>query len=192
MLDICPSPSILVTERFVHANSLVAARDRTEKVVDRVKRKAPTQGSGYARLLHAIARRVFSTMRAAALLVALVPAIIRAASVPARAIPRVIQGGMGARISSWKLARAVASRGEARARTGSYTHLHAALGACAPASLDRLRSCRLTRSHPARQLGITSGVAMDVIMVRELQQGDPAGIWRRALAGGGARRGGGV
>ena len=58
-------------------------------------------------------------------------------------VPRVIQGGMGARISSWKLARAVSSRGE---------------------------------------LGITSGVAMDVILVRELQKGDPEGIWRRAMA----------
>ena len=46
----------------------------------------------------------------------------------APAVPRVIQGGMGARISSWKLARAVSSRGE---------------------------------------LGITSGVAMDVMLVRE-------------------------
>ena len=59
------------------------------------------------------------------------------------ALPRVIQGGMGARISSWSLARAVASTGN---------------------------------------LGITSGVAMDVIMARELQDGDPKGIWRRALA----------
>ena len=58
-------------------------------------------------------------------------------------VPRVIQGGMGARISSWKLARAVSSRGE---------------------------------------LGITSGTAMDIIMIRELQQGDPDGIWRRSLA----------
>jgi len=66
-----------------------------------------------------------------------------ASSAPVRSIPRVIQGGMGARISSWELARAVASRGE---------------------------------------LGITSGVAMDIILVRELQQGDPKGIWRRALA----------
>jgi len=64
-------------------------------------------------------------------------------SVPVRAVPRIIQGGMGARISSWKLARAVSSRGE---------------------------------------LGITSGVAMDVILARELQIGDPEGIWRRALA----------
>ena len=68
---------------------------------------------------------------------------LTAASVPVRSVPRVIQGGMGARISSWKLARSVSSRGE---------------------------------------LGITSGVAMDIVLIRELQQGDPAGIWRRSMA----------
>ena len=50
---------------------------------------------------------------------------------------------MGARISSWKLARSVSSRGE---------------------------------------LGITSGVAMDIMLIRELQIGDPEGIWRRSMA----------
>ena len=64
-------------------------------------------------------------------------------SVPVRTVPRVIQGGMGARISSWELARSVASRGE---------------------------------------LGITSGTAMDIMLIRELQMGDPEGIWRRAFA----------
>jgi len=77
------------------------------------------------------------------LLAALVVGYAVSLSVPVRTIPRVIQGGMGARISSWELARAVSSRGE---------------------------------------LGITSGVAMDIVLIRELQQGDPKGIWRRALA----------
>jgi len=68
---------------------------------------------------------------------------LSAASIPVRSVPRVIQGGMGARISSWKLARSVSSRGE---------------------------------------LGITSGVAMDIMLIRELQKGDPDGIWRRSMA----------
>ena len=58
-------------------------------------------------------------------------------------LPRIIQGGMGARVSSWKLARAVALEG---------------------------------------QLGLTSGVAMDAVFVRSLQDGDPEGIIRRSLA----------
>lgn len=58
-------------------------------------------------------------------------------------VPRIIQGGMGIRISNWKLAREVARKGE---------------------------------------LGVISGTAMDVAMVRELQNGDPDGAFRRALA----------
>lgn len=50
---------------------------------------------------------------------------------------------MGVRISSWKLAREVARKGE---------------------------------------LGVISGTAMDTIMVRALQKGDPDGAFRRALA----------
>ena len=59
------------------------------------------------------------------------------------ALPRVIQGGMGVRISSWKLAREVARKGE---------------------------------------MGVISGTAMDAIMVRTLQNGDPGGLFRRAMA----------
>jgi len=58
-------------------------------------------------------------------------------------LPKIIQGGMGVRISSWKLAREVAKRGE---------------------------------------MGVISGTAMDVIFVRTLQDGDPGGHFRRALA----------
>lgn len=57
--------------------------------------------------------------------------------------PRIIQGGMGVGVSGWKLARAVASRG---------------------------------------QLGVVSGTALDVIMIRRLQRGDAGGHVRRALA----------
>ena len=58
-------------------------------------------------------------------------------------VPRIIQGGMGVRISKWELARQVAMRGE---------------------------------------LGVVSGTAIDTILVRELQNGDPEGSMRRALA----------
>lgn len=58
-------------------------------------------------------------------------------------LPHIIQGGMGVRISSWKLAREVAKTGE---------------------------------------MGVISGTAMDVIFVRTLQDGDPGGSFRRALA----------
>ena len=57
--------------------------------------------------------------------------------------PRIIQGGMGAGVSSWKLARAVSSLG---------------------------------------QLGVVSGIALDVILPRRLQDGDADGSVRRALA----------
>lgn len=57
--------------------------------------------------------------------------------------PEIIQGGMGAGVSGWPLARAVARRG---------------------------------------QLGVVSGTALDLILVRRLQNGDPGGHQRRALA----------
>jgi len=57
--------------------------------------------------------------------------------------PCIIQGGMGAGVSNWKLARAVA-------RTG--------------------------------QLGVVSGTALDQIVARRLQLGDPGRPVRRALA----------
>lgn len=56
--------------------------------------------------------------------------------------PVVIQGGMGAGVSDWRLAHAVARRG---------------------------------------QLGVISGTALDVIVARRLQEGDPGGHLRRAL-----------
>jgi NAD(P)H-dependent flavin oxidoreductase YrpB (nitropropane dioxygenase family) len=58
-------------------------------------------------------------------------------------ISPVIQGGMGVGISDWRLARAVAVRG---------------------------------------QLGVISGTAIDTVMVRRLQDGDPGGHVRRAMA----------
>ena len=59
------------------------------------------------------------------------------------ALPMIIQGGMGAGVSDWRLARAVARAG---------------------------------------QLGVVAGTALDVILARRLQQGDPDGDLRRALA----------
>jgi nitronate monooxygenase len=56
--------------------------------------------------------------------------------------PLIIQGGMGAGISDWRLARAVSSQG---------------------------------------QLGVVSGTALDAILARRLQAGDPGGHMRRAL-----------
>ncbi|MGB9144241.1 MAG: nitronate monooxygenase [Acidobacteriaceae bacterium] len=58
-------------------------------------------------------------------------------------LPVVIQGGMGAGVSGWRLAQAVS-------RTG--------------------------------QLGVVSGTALDEILIRRLQDGDPGGDIRRALA----------
>jgi nitronate monooxygenase len=58
-------------------------------------------------------------------------------------LPAVIQGGMGAGISDWRLARTVSALG---------------------------------------QLGVVSGTALDVILARRLQAGDPGGRMRRALA----------
>ncbi len=57
-------------------------------------------------------------------------------------LPIIIQGGMGAGVSSWPLAKAVS-------RTG--------------------------------QLGVISGTALDAIIARRLQMGDPEGHLRRAL-----------
>jgi nitronate monooxygenase len=56
--------------------------------------------------------------------------------------PSIIQGGMGAGVSDWRLARAVASAG---------------------------------------QMGVVSGVALDSILLRRLQDGDLDGDMRRAL-----------
>ncbi|HWR35677.1 MAG TPA: nitronate monooxygenase [Clostridia bacterium] len=56
--------------------------------------------------------------------------------------PVIIQGGMGAGVSSWRLARAVSAFG---------------------------------------QLGVVSGVALDQILARRLQDGDPGGHMRHAL-----------
>ncbi len=56
--------------------------------------------------------------------------------------PKVIQGGMGAGVSNWRLARAVSQLG---------------------------------------QLGTVSGTALDQILVRRLQDGDPGGNMRRGL-----------
>lgn len=64
-------------------------------------------------------------------------------NVPGQSLPRIIQGGMGAAVSNWRLAKAVAQFG---------------------------------------QLGVVSGTGIDSIMVRRLQDGDPGGHVRRALA----------
>ncbi|WP_303851600.1 nitronate monooxygenase [Seleniivibrio woodruffii] len=56
---------------------------------------------------------------------------------------RILQGGMGAGVSDWRLARAVGESGE---------------------------------------IGVVSGTAMDVILVRRLQNGDSDGQMRKALA----------
>lgn len=61
----------------------------------------------------------------------------------AAAYPTIIQGGMGAGVSDWRLARAVAKGG---------------------------------------QLGVVSGTAVDTVLIRRLQDGDPGGHVRRALA----------
>jgi nitronate monooxygenase len=57
--------------------------------------------------------------------------------------PKVIQGGMGAGVSNWRLAQAVSRLG---------------------------------------QLGVVSGTALDQILARRLQDGDPGGHMRRGLA----------
>jgi NAD(P)H-dependent flavin oxidoreductase YrpB (nitropropane dioxygenase family) len=58
-------------------------------------------------------------------------------------LPLIIQGGMGAGISNWRLARAVARHG---------------------------------------QLGVVSGVGLDTILVRRIEDGDPGGFMRQAMA----------
>ncbi len=58
-------------------------------------------------------------------------------------LPKIIQGGMGAGVSNWALAKAVSSKG---------------------------------------QLGVVSGTALDVILARRLEVGDPGGHMRRALS----------
>jgi nitronate monooxygenase len=58
-------------------------------------------------------------------------------------LPVIIQGGMGAGVSSWRLAQAVSRLG---------------------------------------QLGVVSGTAIDAILVRRLEDGDPGGHMRRGLA----------
>lgn len=58
-------------------------------------------------------------------------------------LPPIIQGGMGAAVSNWELARTVASCG---------------------------------------QLGVVSGTALETVVVRRLQNGDPGGHMREALA----------
>ena len=57
--------------------------------------------------------------------------------------PKVIQGGMGIAVSSWRLAKELAQQGE---------------------------------------LGVISGTAIDSVMARRLQDGDPTGDTRRALS----------
>src|SRR5215472_9870665 len=57
-------------------------------------------------------------------------------------LPTIIQGGMGAAVSNWRLANAVSRLG---------------------------------------QLGVVSGTALDVILARRLQDGDPGGHMRRGL-----------
>jgi nitronate monooxygenase len=57
-------------------------------------------------------------------------------------LPTIIQGGMGAGVSNWRLARAVSRLG---------------------------------------QLGVVSGTALDMILARRLQDGDPGGHMRRGL-----------
>jgi len=58
-------------------------------------------------------------------------------------LPVIIQGGMGAAVSDWRLANAVSSEG---------------------------------------QLGVVSGVALGALLARRLENGDPGGHMRRALA----------
>lgn len=62
---------------------------------------------------------------------------------PDRPLPRLIQGGMGVAVSSWRLAGEVARAG---------------------------------------QLGVVSGTALDLVVARRLQDGDPDRSVRRALA----------
>lgn len=69
-------------------------------------------------------------------------ALKMAQTMEGRHTPKIIQGGMGVQVSSWKLAREVARAGE---------------------------------------LGVISGTAMDVVVLRWLQDGDPGNLYRNAL-----------
>lgn len=62
---------------------------------------------------------------------------------PDRPLPRLVQGGMGVGVSSWRLAAEVAAAG---------------------------------------QLGVVAGTALDLVLARRLQDGDPGRAMRRALA----------
>lgn len=62
---------------------------------------------------------------------------------PVEQLPQIIQGGMGAAVSGWRLARAVSMNGG---------------------------------------LGVVSGTGIDSVLVRRLQEGDPGGIVREAIA----------
>ncbi|MCB2412582.1 nitronate monooxygenase, partial [Demequina sp. TTPB684] len=70
-------------------------------------------------------------------------ASLRAPSSPGTPLPTIIQGGMGAAVSSWRLASQVAQAG---------------------------------------QLGVVSGIGLDMVLARRLQDGDAGGHMRRALA----------
>jgi NAD(P)H-dependent flavin oxidoreductase YrpB (nitropropane dioxygenase family) len=74
-----------------------------------------------------------------------VPPVLDVPAAPAlpTTLPRLIQGGMGIGVSSWRLAREVSRQG---------------------------------------QLGVVSGTALDTVLARRLQDGDPGGHLRRALA----------
>ncbi len=67
----------------------------------------------------------------------------QADSAKGHGLPSIIQGGMGAAVSSWRLASQVAQAG---------------------------------------QLGVVSGIGLDVVLARRLQNGDKGGHIRRALA----------
>ncbi|HZJ39332.1 MAG TPA: nitronate monooxygenase [Demequina sp.] len=67
----------------------------------------------------------------------------QADSAESDSLPSIIQGGMGAAVSSWRLASQVSQAG---------------------------------------QLGVVSGIGLDMVLARRLQDGDPGGHMRRALA----------
>jgi NAD(P)H-dependent flavin oxidoreductase YrpB (nitropropane dioxygenase family) len=73
----------------------------------------------------------------------MIPASPQADSAVGHKPPTIIQGGMGAAVSSWRLASQVAQAG---------------------------------------QLGVVSGVGLDLVLARRLQDGDQGGHMRRALA----------
>jgi NAD(P)H-dependent flavin oxidoreductase YrpB (nitropropane dioxygenase family) len=73
----------------------------------------------------------------------MIPVSTQANSAIGHELPTVIQGGMGATVSSWRLASQVAQAG---------------------------------------RLGVVSGVGLDLVLARRLQDGDQGGHVRRALA----------